>query len=97
MRRGSVMTHCGLSRTGQDIPNDVVYQISSHPNFLGVKECTGNPRIQVRASSCNAVDLSMKGTVRSSHATAPLCTRQVASRIRTMRELDLGMRGLPAC
>ncbi|CAK0737237.1 4-hydroxy-tetrahydrodipicolinate synthase 2, chloroplastic [Coccomyxa viridis] len=33
-------------RTGQDIPNDVVYQISSHPNFLGVKECTGNARIQ---------------------------------------------------
>jgi hypothetical protein len=35
-------------RTGQDIPDDVVYQLASHPNFLGVKECTGNPRIQVQ-------------------------------------------------
>ena len=35
-------------RTGQDIPNDVVYQLASHPNFLGVKECTGNGRIQAR-------------------------------------------------
>eukprot|EP00884_Botryococcus_braunii_P020831 jgi/Botrbrau1/7431/Bobra.0083s0004.1 len=33
-------------RTGQDIPDAVVEELSSHPNFLGVKECTGNKRIQ---------------------------------------------------
>jgi 4-hydroxy-tetrahydrodipicolinate synthase len=33
-------------RTGQDIPEDVVKEISSHPNFLGMKECTGNKRIK---------------------------------------------------
>ena len=35
-------------RTGQDIPDDVVDQLAAHANFLGVKECTGNARIQVR-------------------------------------------------
>jgi 4-hydroxy-tetrahydrodipicolinate synthase len=33
------------SRTSQDIPDDVILQLAQHPNFLGVKECTGNPRI----------------------------------------------------
>ena len=33
-------------RTGQDIPDDVVQQLAPHANFLGMKECTGNPRIQ---------------------------------------------------
>lgn len=32
-------------RTGQDIPDAVVQEIAAHPNFLGVKECTGNARI----------------------------------------------------
>jgi 4-hydroxy-tetrahydrodipicolinate synthase len=32
-------------RTGQDIPDDVVLELASHPNFLGMKECTGNKRI----------------------------------------------------
>lgn len=32
-------------RTGQDIPDDVVLAVAEHPNFLGVKECTGNERI----------------------------------------------------
>lgn len=36
-------------RTGQDIPDEVVCQLAAHPNFLGVKECTGNARIQVPA------------------------------------------------
>lgn len=35
-------------RTGQDIPDDIVLELASHANFLGIKECTGNPRIQVR-------------------------------------------------
>eukprot|EP00877_Chromochloris_zofingiensis_P004799 jgi/Chrzof1/1431/Cz10g07220.t1 len=33
------------SRTGQDIPDDLVRDLAQHPNFLGMKECTGNPRI----------------------------------------------------
>ncbi|KAG0452944.1 hypothetical protein HPP92_025338 [Vanilla planifolia] len=34
------------SRTGQDIPTSVVYQISENPNLAGVKECMGNDRIK---------------------------------------------------
>lgn len=34
-------------RTGQDIPDDVILDLKAHANFLGVKECTGNARIQV--------------------------------------------------
>lgn len=34
-------------RTGQDIPDDIVLELASHANFLGIKECTGNRRIQV--------------------------------------------------
>ena len=33
-------------RTGQDIPDDIVKGMAGHPNFLGVKECTGNARIE---------------------------------------------------
>ena len=33
-------------RTGQDIPTDVVLALAQHLNFLGVKECTGNGRIE---------------------------------------------------
>jgi Dihydrodipicolinate synthetase family len=35
------------ARTAQDIPNDVIADMAGHANFLGVKECTGNQRIQV--------------------------------------------------
>ena len=34
-------------RTGQDIPDHVVHRLAGNPNLLGVKECTGNARIQV--------------------------------------------------
>lgn len=34
-----------LVLSGQDIPNEVMYEIAEHENFLGVKECTGNDRI----------------------------------------------------
>ena len=34
---------------GQDVPDHVVRRLSSHPNWLGVKECTGNARIQAYA------------------------------------------------
>lgn len=33
-------------RTSQDIPDDLILALSAHPSFLGVKECTGNERIQ---------------------------------------------------
>lgn len=33
-------------RTGQDIPDDVILELAQHKNFLGVKECTGNARIE---------------------------------------------------
>ncbi|KAI3434535.1 hypothetical protein D9Q98_002608 [Chlorella vulgaris] len=33
-------------RTGQDIPDDIIMSIAAHENFLGVKECTGNSRIE---------------------------------------------------
>lgn len=33
-------------RTGQDISDDIVHDIAQHPNFLGMKECTGNKRIE---------------------------------------------------
>ena len=36
-------------RTSQDIPDSVIMEIADHPNFLGVKECTGNPRIKAYA------------------------------------------------
>ena len=35
------------ARTAQDIPDDVIADLAAHSNFLGVKECTGNQRIQV--------------------------------------------------
>jgi 4-hydroxy-tetrahydrodipicolinate synthase len=34
------------SRTGQDIPPSVIKQLASHENFIGVKECAGNQRIE---------------------------------------------------
>jgi 4-hydroxy-tetrahydrodipicolinate synthase len=33
-------------RTGQDIAPDVVHELALHPNFAGMKECTGNDRIK---------------------------------------------------
>ena len=34
---------------GQDVPDHVVQRLSYHSNWLGVKECTGNQRIQTYA------------------------------------------------
>eukprot|EP01126_Amoeba_proteus_P039469 TRINITY_DN4163_c0_g1_i6.p1 TRINITY_DN4163_c0_g1~~TRINITY_DN4163_c0_g1_i6.p1 ORF type:complete len:204 (-),score=28.69 TRINITY_DN4163_c0_g1_i6:130-741(-) len=34
------------SRTGQDIPPRVIESLAKHENFLGVKECVGNERIE---------------------------------------------------
>ena len=33
-------------RTGQDLTPDIIEPLSKHPNFIGVKECSGNERIE---------------------------------------------------
>jgi len=34
-------------RTGQDITPEIIEKISAHENFMGVKECAGNERLQL--------------------------------------------------
>ncbi|KXZ48548.1 hypothetical protein GPECTOR_27g719 [Gonium pectorale] len=46
LNEGPAIVYNVPGRTGQDIPDDVVLDICSHSNFLGMKECTGNPRIK---------------------------------------------------
>jgi 4-hydroxy-tetrahydrodipicolinate synthase len=45
LEEGPAMVYNVPGRTSQDIPEDVVFELNSHPHFLGVKECTGNARI----------------------------------------------------
>lgn len=45
LNEGPAIVYNVPGRTGQDIPDDVVLEIASHQNFLGMKECTGNKRI----------------------------------------------------
>lgn len=45
LNEGPAIIYNVPGRTGQDIPDDVVFEIAQHPNFLGMKECTGNKRI----------------------------------------------------
>ncbi|RMZ53789.1 hypothetical protein APUTEX25_003928 [Auxenochlorella protothecoides] len=45
LAEGPAMLYNVPGRTGQDIPDDVILALRSHPNLLGVKECTGNARI----------------------------------------------------
>jgi hypothetical protein len=45
LKEGPAIIYNVPGRTGQDIPDDIVHHIASHPNFLGMKECTGNERI----------------------------------------------------
>lgn len=45
LAEGPAMLYNVPGRTGQDIPDDVVYALQGDPAFLGVKECTGNDRI----------------------------------------------------
>ncbi|MGB1197672.1 MAG: 4-hydroxy-tetrahydrodipicolinate synthase [Thalassotalea sp.] len=33
-------------RTGQDLTPDIIEPLAKHPNFIGVKECSGNERIE---------------------------------------------------
>eukprot|EP00240_Pyramimonas_obovata_P004486 CAMPEP_0118935482 /NCGR_PEP_ID=MMETSP1169-20130426/15667_1 /TAXON_ID=36882 /ORGANISM="Pyramimonas obovata, Strain CCMP722" /LENGTH=381 /DNA_ID=CAMNT_0006878527 /DNA_START=203 /DNA_END=1348 /DNA_ORIENTATION=- len=46
LEEGPVIVYNVPSRTGQDIPPNVVEEIAQHPNFAGVKECMGNERIK---------------------------------------------------
>ncbi|GFR46073.1 hypothetical protein Agub_g7538 [Astrephomene gubernaculifera] len=46
LNEGPAIVYNVPGRTGQDIPDDVVLEISQHSNFLGMKECTGNARIK---------------------------------------------------
>lgn len=62
LKEGPAIIYNVPSRTGQDIPDDIVRHIAGHPNFLGMKECTGNERIgshtkQVCGMVCGVVCL----------------------------------------
>lgn len=46
LQEGPAIIYNVPGRTGQDIPDDVILHFASDPNFLGVKECTGNARIR---------------------------------------------------
>jgi 4-hydroxy-tetrahydrodipicolinate synthase len=45
LAEGPAIVYNVPGRTGQDIPDDIVMELAAHPNFLGMKECTGNDRI----------------------------------------------------
>jgi 4-hydroxy-tetrahydrodipicolinate synthase len=45
LKEGPAMLYNVPGRTGQDIPNAIIDDLSQEPAFLGVKECTGNERI----------------------------------------------------
>lgn len=49
LEEGPAIIYNVPGRTSQDIPDDVIMGIAAHPNFLGVKECTGNDRIKAYA------------------------------------------------
>lgn len=68
LKEGPAIIYNVPSRTGQDIPDAVALEIAQHPNFLGMKECTGNQRIgsytkQVRpglgCDSCYSLHLQL--------------------------------------
>lgn len=48
LAEGPAIVYNVPGRTGQDIPDHIIEDLASSPNFLGVKECTGNQRIRVR-------------------------------------------------
>ena len=50
LAEGPAIVYNVPGRTGQDIPDDVILELAQHPNFLGVKECTGNDRIKAYAA-----------------------------------------------
>ena len=50
LEEGPAIIYNVPGRTGQDIPDRVIEELAREPNFLGVKECTGNQRIQVHVS-----------------------------------------------
>ena len=80
-------------RTGQDIPDDVVLELASHANFLGVKECTGNQRIQVRSAPVSTVPAQPRWREVSGYGRAPgICG---ARRVMLVRQRRRGARCAP--
>lgn len=66
LKEGPAIIYNVPGRTGQDIPDDIVQGMASHPNFLGMKECTGNERIgkyTKQASWRSTTDGSRKAAV----------------------------------
>jgi 4-hydroxy-tetrahydrodipicolinate synthase len=51
LREGPGMIYNVPGRTGQDIPDAVLKELKDSPSFLGVKECTGNARIETHSNS----------------------------------------------
>lgn len=45
LNEGPAIVYNVPGRTGQDIPDSIIDSLQPHPNFLGMKECTGNDRI----------------------------------------------------
>lgn len=43
---GPTIVYNVASRTGQDVTPDIVMKLAEHHNFLGMKECAGNRRIE---------------------------------------------------
>lgn len=51
MELGPAIIYNVPSRTGQDIHPSVMFELASHPNFCGVKECMGPDRIKPYADA----------------------------------------------
>ena len=51
LAEGPAMLYNVPGRTGQDIPDAVVHELRARGQFLGVKECTGNARIEAHAAA----------------------------------------------
>jgi 4-hydroxy-tetrahydrodipicolinate synthase len=51
LEEGPGMIYNVPGRTGQDIPDAILEELKDRPAFLGVKECTGNARIESHSKS----------------------------------------------
>lgn len=46
MNYGPAIVYNVPSRTNQDVGPEIVFELAKHPNFCGMKECTGDERIK---------------------------------------------------
>jgi dihydrodipicolinate synthase/N-acetylneuraminate lyase len=72
LKEGPAIIYNVPGRTGQDIPDDIVQSIASHPNFLGMKECTGNERIGNHTKKARAQTLQQLARLWRQCSTQPL-------------------------